>query len=68
MFLGLFKNADHVGKLATLRAGDFVLVEGVIDFVKFEDLWGGASLSIGLREGVFTKLLPGASPRRLRRR
>ena len=28
----------------------------------FEDLWGGSSLVICLREGVFTKLLPDGKP------
>ena len=55
-FLGRYKNADHPAKLAALHEGDSVLVEGVFDHVAFEDLWGGPSLSICLREGSFTKL------------
>jgi len=62
MFLGKFKNPDSVGKLAAFREGDSVLVEGVLDYVAFEDLWGGGSLSICLRDGVVTKLQPDGKP------
>jgi hypothetical protein len=56
MFLGKFKNEAQYGKIAALRPGDHVLVEGVMDCAKFEYLWSSASLSICLREGVITKV------------
>src|SRR6476660_3804284 len=56
MFLGIFKNEEQYGKIAALRPGDHVLVEGVLDCAKFENLWNSSSLSICLREGGSTKL------------
>lgn len=61
-FLGLFKDEKQIGKIAALRAGDFVQVEGIVDAVKFEDQWGGPALWFGVREGVITKLQPDGKP------
>jgi hypothetical protein len=43
-------------KLATLKPGDSILLEGVLEKVTFEHLWGSASLSICVKDGKVTKL------------
>ena len=62
VFVGLWKDADFLPKLATLKPGDLIEMTGICDRMIFEDLWNTASLSICLREGAFTKLLPNGKP------
>ncbi|MCP5558131.1 MAG: hypothetical protein H7A55_10300 [Verrucomicrobiaceae bacterium] len=56
------ENPAMLPSLATLKPGDSIQLEGVMECVKFEQLWGGASLSICVRDGKVTKLLPNGLP------
>lgn len=57
VFTGVFKNPDALVKLATLKPGNMIQLDGILDHVVYEKLWGGDSLSICLRDGSFTRLL-----------
>lgn len=61
----VFAGADNpafLPQLATLKQGDFILLEGSLEKVLFEQLWGSPALSICVKEGKVTKLLPNGLP------
>lgn len=62
VFASQWKDAAILPKLATLREGDLIEMSGVCDLAKFEDLWHTKSLSLGIGEASFVKLLPNGKP------
>lgn len=62
VFASQWKEPDMLPKLATLREGDLIEMRGVCDLAKFENLWNTASLSLGIGEASFVKLLPNGKP------
>jgi hypothetical protein len=62
VFAGAWKDKDMLPKLATLRKGDLIEMTGVCDLAKFENLWNTDSLSLGIGEASFIKLLPNGKP------
>lgn len=62
VFASLWKDKDMLPKLATLRKGDLIEMTGVCDLAKFENLWNTDSLTLGIAEASFIKLLPNGKP------
>lgn len=56
------ENPAMLPSLATLKPGDLIQLEGLMECAKFEHLWGAAALSICVRDGKVTKLLPNGLP------
>lgn len=57
------KDSDRIlPKLAALREGDLIEMTGVCDLAKFENLWNTPSLSLGIGEASFVRLLPNGKP------
>jgi hypothetical protein len=46
---------DEVPKLAALKKGNSVVLEGVLSTVEYLDVWGQFTLSICLNDCTFTK-------------
>ena len=62
VFASQWKDANILPKLATLREGDLIEMTGVCDLAKFENLWNTPSLSLGIGDASFIKLLPNGKP------
>jgi hypothetical protein len=62
VFASQWKEADFLPKLATLREGDLIEMTGVCDLAKFENLWNTKSLTLGISDASFIKLLPSGKP------
>lgn len=62
VFASQWKEKDILPKLATLREGDLIEMTGACDLAKFENLWNTKSLSLGIGEASFIKLLPNGKP------
>lgn len=58
VFASQWKDANMLPKLATLREGDLIEMNGVCDLAKFEQLWNTQSLSLGIGDASFIQLLP----------
>jgi hypothetical protein len=56
------KEAEMLPKLATLRKGDLIEITGICDLAKFENLWNTPSLTLGIADASFIKLLPNGKP------
>lgn len=62
VFASQWKEDNILPKLATLREGDLIEMTGVCDLAKFENLWNTPSLSLGIGDARFIKLLPNGKP------
>jgi hypothetical protein len=62
VFASQWKDDNMLPKLATLREGDLIEMTGVCDLAKFENLWNTKSLSLGIGDASFVKLLPNGKP------
>lgn len=62
VFASQWKNNNMLPKLATLREGDLIEMSGVCDLAKYENLWNTKSLSLGIGDASFIKLLPNGKP------
>lgn len=62
VFASQWKEPNFLPKLATLREGDLIEMTGACDLAKFENLWNTPSLSLGIGDASFTKLLPNGKP------
>lgn len=62
IFASQWKEPHMLPKLAALREGDLIEMSGVCDLAKFEHLWHTPSLSLGIGEASFVKLLPNGKP------
>ncbi|MGV3659612.1 MAG: hypothetical protein ACO1TE_05495 [Prosthecobacter sp.] len=62
VFASQWKAPDMLPKLAALREGDLIEMSGVCDLAKFENLWNTPSLSLGIGDASFVKLLPNGKP------
>jgi len=62
VFASQWKEDNILPKLATLRKGDLIEITGVCDLAKFESLWNTSSLSLGIGDASFVKLLPNGKP------
>ncbi|MBE7495346.1 MAG: hypothetical protein HS117_10390 [Verrucomicrobiaceae bacterium] len=62
VFASRWKHDQMLPKIATLREGDLIEMAGVCDLAKFENLWNTKSLSLGIADASFTKLLPNGKP------
>lgn len=62
IFASQWKDDNILPKLATLREGDLIEMTGVCDLAKFENLWNTNSLSLGIGDASFIKLLPNGKP------
>lgn len=63
VFASQWKESDMLPKLAALREGDLIEMTGVCDLAKFENLWNTYSLTLGIGEASFIKLLPNGKPK-----
>lgn len=62
VFASQWKEDNILPKLATLREGDLIEMKGACDLAKFENLWNTKSLSLGIGDASFIKLLPNGKP------
>lgn len=62
VFASQWQDDNFLPKLATLREGDLIEMTGVCDLAKFENLWNTKSLSLGIGQASFIKLLPNGKP------
>ncbi len=62
VFASQWKETEMLPKLATLREGDLIEMSGVCDLAKFENLWNTKSLTLGIGDASFIKLLPNGKP------
>ncbi|MDZ4401214.1 hypothetical protein [Prosthecobacter sp.] len=62
VFASQWQDKNMLPKLATLREGDLIEMTGVCDLAKFENLWNTPSLSLGIGNASFIKLLPNGKP------
>lgn len=62
VFASQWQEKDILPKLATLREGDLIEMTGVCDLAKFENLWNTKSLTLGIGDARFIKLLPNGKP------
>lgn len=62
LFVSQWKAENFLPKLATLREGDLIEMTGYCDLAKYENLWNTPSLSLGIADASFTKLLPNGKP------
>jgi hypothetical protein len=62
VFASQWKETDMLPKLATLREGDLIEMSGVCDLAKYENLWNTKSLTLGIGDASFIKLLPNGKP------
>lgn len=62
VFASQWKEDNMLPKLATLREGELIEMTGFCDLAKFENLWNTQSLSLGIGNASFVKLLPNGKP------
>lgn len=62
VFASQWKEPNMLPKLAALREGDLIEMTGFCDLAKFENLWNTPSLTLGICEASFIRLLPNGKP------
>lgn len=62
VFASQWKEPNMLPKLAALREGDLIEMTGFCDLAKFESLWNTPSLTLGIGEASFIRLLPNGKP------
>ncbi len=62
VFASQWQQDNMLPKIATLREGDLIEMTGFCDLAKFENLWNTPSLTLGIGNASFVKLLPNGKP------